>query len=108
VRVSFGAIVKSRTGGLQERAQAMMDSTQRSHKRVEITVPLLFVGGAAAALLGVAILAISRSGAAGLPLLFGGLGVIGFAQLLELLCEIAGHLGAIRAQMNKGVLGLLG
>ena len=31
-----------------------------------------------------------------------------FAQLLELLSEIASHLEAIRAQMNKGVFGLLG
>ena len=46
--------------------------------------------------------------AAGLPLLFGGLVAIAFAQLFELLSEIASHLAAIRAQMNKGVLGLLG
>jgi hypothetical protein len=32
----------------------------------------------------------------------------GLAQLVELLKEIAIHLAAIRAQMDKGILGLLG
>jgi hypothetical protein len=86
----------------------MTDATQRSHKRVEIVVPLLFMGGGIAILLGIAGLAAGSFKVAGLPLLFGGLGAIAFAQLLELLSEIASRLAAIRAQMNKGVLGLLG
>jgi hypothetical protein len=86
----------------------MTDATQRSHKRVEIIVPILFIGGGIAILLGIAGLAIGGFEVAGLSLLFGGLGAIAFAQLLELLSEIASHLAAIRAQMNKGVFGLLG
>jgi hypothetical protein len=76
--------------------------------RVEIIVPILFIGAIITVLLGVTSLAISSLRVAGLPLLFGGLGALAFAQLFELLSEIAGHLAAIRAQMNKGVLGLLG
>jgi hypothetical protein len=86
----------------------MIDTTQLSHKRVEKIVPLLFIGGIVAALLGLASLAVGSLRVAGLPLLFGGLGAVAFAQLLELLSEIASHLAAIRTQMNKGVLGLLG
>ncbi len=86
----------------------MTDSTQCSHKRVETIVPLLFIGAIITVLLGTASLAIGSFRVAGLPLLFGGLGALAFAQLFELLSEIAGHLAAIRAQMNKGVLGLLG
>ena len=86
----------------------MTDATQRSQKRVEIIVPLLIIGGGIAVLLGIAGVAIGGFKVAGLSLLFGGLGAIAFAQLLELLSEIASHLAAIRAQMNKGVFGLLG
>jgi hypothetical protein len=86
----------------------MTDATQRSQKRVEIIVPLLILAGGIAVLLGVAGVAIGGFNVAGLSLLFGGLGAIAFAQLLELLSEIASHLAAIRAQMNKGVFGLLG
>lgn len=86
----------------------MTDATQRSHKRVEIMVPLLFFGGGIAVLLGIAGLVIGGVKVAGLSWLFGGLGAMAFAQLLELLSEIASHLEAIRAQMNKGVFGLLG
>lgn len=86
----------------------MTDATQRSQKRVEIIVPLLIIGGGIAVLLGIAGVAIGGFKVGGLSLLFGGLGAIAFAQLLELLSEIASHLAAIRAQMNKGVFGLLG
>jgi hypothetical protein len=101
VRVFFGATIR--------RAHAMTDATQRSYKQVEIVVPLLYVAGAIAALLGIASLVAGRFGVmAGLSLLFGGLGALAFAQLFELLNEIACHLAAIRSQMNRGVLGLLG
>jgi hypothetical protein len=86
----------------------MADDTEQSYKRVEIVISLLYIGGAIVVLLGVASLIAGKFGAAGLPLLFGGLGAVAFAQLFELLTEIAEHLSAIRAQMNKGVLGLLG
>lgn len=86
----------------------MADATERNYKRVEIVIPLLYIGGVIAAPLGVAFLVIGNFGVAGLPLLFGGLGAVAFAQLFELLTEIAGHLAAIRTQMNRGVLGLLG
>jgi hypothetical protein len=77
---------------------------------------LLSIGGAIAALLGVASLAVSGLGVVvGLPLIFGGLGSIAFSllfqlltKLVELLTEIASHLAAIRSQMEKGVFGLLG
>ena len=45
---------------------------------------------------------------AGFLLLFGCVGAIAMAQLLELLTDIADHLAAIRAQLSKGVFGLLG
>ena len=86
----------------------MTDAAQQSHNRIEIIVPVLFIGAMITILLGITSLAIGSFRAAGLPLLFGGLGALAFAQLFELLSEIAGHLAAIRAQMNKGVLGLLG
>ena len=57
----------------------MTDTSQRSHKRVEIIVPRLFIGGGIAVLLGTAGLAIGFK-VAGLSLLFGGLAAIAFAH----------------------------
>lgn len=93
----------------------MTTATRRSDTLVKV-FPLLFVGGIVAALLGIASLAVGRFGVVvGLPLIFGGLGAIVFSllfqllsKLVELLTEIASHLAAIRAQMEKGVFGLLG
>ena len=94
----------------------MTVATQRSHELLNINFRLLSIGGATAALLGVASLAVGRFGAVvGLPLIFGGLGSIAFSLLLqllsklvELLTEIENRLAAIRSQMEKGVFGLLG
>jgi hypothetical protein len=77
---------------------------------------MLLIGGVIAALLGIASLAVGRFEVAiGLSLTFGGLGAIAFSFLFQLLSrlaglltEIASHLSAIRSQMEKGVLGLLG
>jgi hypothetical protein len=87
-----------------------MDSaTERSYRRVKIIVLLLFIGGIIAALLGLATVAVGKLGVmAGFVLLFGCVGAIAMAQLLELLTDIADHLAAIRAQLSKGVFGLLG
>ena len=89
-----------------------MDSvTERSHRRVKIIVLLLFIGGIVSALLGLATVAVefSKLGVmGGFLLLFGCVGAIAMAQLLELLTDIADHLAAIRAQLSKGVFGLLG
>jgi hypothetical protein len=108
----------------------MNDAIQKCYWRANgIVVPLLFVEGIIAALLGMIGLAVGRfTGTTGLLLLAGGIGVTVIALLLELLTEIAkhlavvrtqlkslelltdvaGHLAAMRAQMGKGVLGLLG
>jgi hypothetical protein len=87
----------------------MSDAAERMYRRVAIIVPFLFVAGVIATLLGIASLVVGSFGVlAGLPLLFGGVGAIALAQLVELLKEIAIHLAAIRAQMDKGILGLLG
>jgi hypothetical protein len=94
----------------------MTATTEQNHELLNITFRLLSIGGAIAALLGVASLAVGRFGAVvGLPLIFGGLGLIAFSllfqllsKLVELLTEIASHLAAIRSQMEKGVFGLLG
>ena len=87
----------------------MIDTAERMYRRVAIIVPVLFVAGVIATLLGIASLVVGSFGVlAGLPLLFGGVGAIALAQLVELLKEIAIHLAAIRAQMDKGILGLLG
>ena len=90
-----------------------MDSaTERSYRRVKIIVLLLFIGGIVAALLGLATVAVGKVGKlgvmAGFLLLFGCVGAFAMAQLLELLTDIADHLAAIRAQLSKGVFGLLG
>jgi hypothetical protein len=96
-------------GAIIRRTQAMADAMERSYKRAEIIVPLLYIGGVIAVLLGMASLVAGKFGVmTGLASLFGGLGAIAFAQLFELLTEIASHLSAIRSQMNRGVLGLLG
>jgi hypothetical protein len=90
--------------GHHQEAHAMTDATQPSYncKRVKIVVLLLSIGGAIAALLGVTSLVLGRSRLmVGLPLLFGGLGIVAFAQLFGLLTEIATHLAAIRAQMGS-------
>jgi hypothetical protein len=85
----------------------MADSTERDYRR--FIVPTLFIGGIVTGLLGIASLVMARSWpTVCLLLLFGGAGAIAMAQLLELLVEIAEHLAAIRAQVGKGVLGLLG
>ena len=84
-------------------------ATERSHRRVKIIVLLLFIGGIIAALLGLATVAVGKLGVlAGFLLLFGCVVAIAMAQLLELLTDIADHLAAIRAQLSKGVFGLLG
>ena len=89
-----------------------MDSAaEQSHKRVKIIVLLLSIGGIIAALLGLATIAVefSKVGVmAGFLLLFGCVVAIAMAQLLELLMDIADHLAVIRAQLSKGVFGLLG
>jgi hypothetical protein len=85
-----------------------MDSTKRSHRRVKIIVLLLFIGGIIAALFGLATVAVGKLGVmAGFLLLFGCVVAIAMAQLLELLTDIADHLAAIRAQLSRGVFGLL-
>ncbi len=87
----------------------MGSATERSYRQVKIIVLLLFIGGIIAALLGLATVAVGKLGVmAGLLLLFGCVVAIAMAQLLELLTDIADHLAAIRAQLSKGVLGLLG
>jgi hypothetical protein len=104
----------------------MADATEQSYKRAGMMVPLLYVAGILAVVLGVAGVAIGKFDVgAGAMLLFGGIGVLALAHLFKLLTEIAGHLSAIRdqlealneveghlsamkAQMNRGVLGLLG
>jgi hypothetical protein len=87
----------------------MDDATERSYRQVKIIVLLLFIGGIVAALLGLASVVAGKFGVtAGLLLLLGGVGAIAMAQLLELLTDIADHLAAIRAQLAKGVFGLLG
>jgi len=87
-------------------------ATERSHGRVKIIVLLLFIGGIIAALLGLATVAVGKLGKlgvlAGFLLLFGCVVAIAMAQLLELLTDIADHLAAIRAQLSRGVFGLLG
>jgi hypothetical protein len=79
---------------------------------VKIIVLLLFIGGIVAALLGLATVAVSKLSKlgvmAGFLLLFGCVMAMAMAQLLELLTDIADHLAAIRAQLSKGVFGLLG
>ena len=87
-----------------------MDSaTERSYRRVKIIVLLLFIGGIVAALLGLATVAVGKLGVtAGFLLLFGCVGAIASAQVLELLTDIADHFAAIRAQLSRGVFGLLG
>ncbi len=90
----------------------MMDLTQQD-QRERVIVPSLFIAGIVAGLLGItslaAVLVTGRSGVlVGLLLLFGGIGAIAMAQLLELMVDIADHLATIRAQLGKGVLGLLG
>jgi hypothetical protein len=91
---------------------AMDSATERSYRRVKIIVLLLFIGGIVSALLGLATVAVGKLGMlgvmAGFLLLFGCVGAIAMAQLLELLTDIADHLAAIRAQLSKGVFGLLG
>ena len=83
--------------------------TEQSYRRVKIIVLLLFIGGIVAALLGLATVAVGKLGViAGFLLLFGCVGAIAMAQLLELLTDIADHLAAIRAQLSRGVFGLLG
>ena len=108
----------------------MTNVIQRSYWRVNtIIVPLLFIGGTLAFLLGIFGLAVKWVGVmAGLCLLFGGGGAIAMAQLLTLLINIADHLAAMREQsqvlkllvdiedhlatmreqMGKGVFGLFG
>ena len=90
----------------------MDSSTERSYRRVKIIVLLLFIGGIVAALLGLATVAVGKLGKLGVMtgflLLFGCVGAMAMAQLLELLTDIADHLAAIRAQLSKGVFGLLG
>jgi hypothetical protein len=72
-------------------------------------VPFLFIAGVGAGLVGVISLAVQEGGVMlGLLILFAGVGAIAMAQLLELLMEIANHLAAIRNQVGRGVLGLLG
>jgi hypothetical protein len=84
-------------------------ATERSHKRVKIIALLLFIGGIIVAPLGLALVAVGKLGVmAGFLLLFGCVVAIAMAQLLELLMDIADHLAAIRAQLSKGVFGLLG
>ena len=84
-------------------------ATERSYRRVKIIILLLFIGGIVAALLGLATLVVGKLGVtAGFLLLFGCVVAIAMAQLLELLTDIADHLAAIRAQLSKGVFGLLG
>ena len=87
-------------------------ATERSHRRVKIIVLLLFIGGIIAALFGLATVAVGKLGKlgvmAGFLLLFGCVVATAMAQLLELLTDIADHLAAIRAQLSKGVFGLLG
>jgi hypothetical protein len=86
----------------------MVDATQRMYRRVTIVVRSLFIAGIIAILLGVASSVVGRFGVlAGLSLC-GGVGAIALAQVVELLMEIASQLAAIRAQMEKGILGLLG
>jgi hypothetical protein len=87
-----------------------MDSaTERSYRQVKIIVLLLFIGGIIAALHGLATVAVGKLGVmAGFLLLFGCVVAIAMAQLLELLTDIADHLAAIRAQLSRGVFGLLG
>jgi hypothetical protein len=89
-----------------------MDSvTERSYRRVKIIVLLLFIGGIVSALLSLTTIAVefSKLGVmAGFLLLFGCVAAFAMAQLLELLTDIADHLAAIRAQLSKGVFGLLG
>jgi len=102
----------------------MTNAGGQGHRQV--IVLLFYAAGSAAVLLGVADLAVGNFGVrVGLLLLFGGLGGLALAQLFKLLGQIAGHLCAIRsqlgvlteiegdlsamrAQMNRGVLGLLG
>lgn len=89
----------------------MDTATERSYRRVKIIVLLLFIGGIIAALLGLTTVAVefSKLGVlAGFLLLFGCVAAFAMAQLLELLTDIADHLAAIRAQLSKGVFGLLG
>jgi hypothetical protein len=87
-------------------------AAERSYRRVKIIVLLLSIGGIIAALLGLATVAVGKlcklGVMAGFLLLFGCVGAIAMAQLLELLTDIADHLAAIRAQLSKGVFGLLG
>lgn len=88
----------------------MDTATERSQRRVKIIVLLLFIGGIIAALLGLTVaVEFSKLGVlAGFLLLFGCVAAFAMAQLLELLTDIADHLAAIRAQLSKGVFGLLG
>jgi hypothetical protein len=94
-------------------------ATERSYRRMKIIVLLLFIGGIIlfiggiiAAQLGLVTLAVGKLSklgvTAGFLLLFGFVAAIAMAQLLELLTDIADHLAAIRAQLSKGVFGLLG
>jgi hypothetical protein len=91
---------------------AISRPTLRSHQSVEIILPLLFLGGLIAVIIAVILLifslAVSKLGVIGMALLFGGLGSLACAQLFQVLSEIERHLAAIRSQLEKGVLGLLG
>jgi hypothetical protein len=107
----------------------MTNATQRISRGNGIIVPLLFIVGIIAAVVGVVSLATgSFGGIAGLVLLFGGIAGTAMALFLSLLMEIAAHLAvirtqlkslelltdvadhlqAMRTQMGKGVFGLLG
>lgn len=94
----------------------MNAASRKNQKLVKINFPIMSIGGAMAALLGIVSLAAGRVGAVvGVALILSGLGAIAFSlvfqllsRLAELLTEIASHLAAIRAQMEKGVFGLLG
>ena len=86
----------------------MTDATRRKWP-TRVIVPSLFIGGIISTLAGIASLAVGRVGViAGILLVFGGAGAIVMTQLLELLMDIEEHLAAIRAQLGKGVLGLIG
>jgi Na+/H+-dicarboxylate symporter len=107
----------------------MTNLTQRISQVNGIIVPLMFIAGIIAAIVGVGSLATgSFGGITGLLLLFGGMAAIAIALILallmeialhlaivrtqlkslELLTDVADHLQGMRAQMGKGVFGLLG
>lgn len=84
-----------------------MESTLQKYITTRYIAPSLFIGGILAGALGLVGLMIFH-GILAFCLFFAGVAAIAMAQLLELLFQIADHLAAIRAQVGKGVLGLLG